>query len=94
MPKPRIKKVKFTPAEMAYELPEELDLGKLRYIGRGLAALDRHIARRKNLRMIELAPDLAGAFGSEQEINEALRLVQKMREIGKPAKRNRQQLGG
>jgi hypothetical protein len=87
MAKPKIKKVKFTPEEMAYELPAELDLAKLRYVGRGVDALDRHIARRRNLRMVELAPDIARAFGSDAEINEALRLVQRMREIGKPAKR-------
>jgi hypothetical protein len=87
MAKPKVKKVKFTPEEMAYELPAELDLTKLRYVGRGVAALDRHIAQRKNLRVVELAPDVARAFGSDEEINQALRLVQRMREIGKPTKR-------
>jgi hypothetical protein len=86
MPKPKVKKVKFTPEEMAYELPAELDLTKLRYVGSGVDALDRQIARRRNLRTVELAPDVARAFGSDAEINEAMRLVQRMREIGKPAK--------
>ena len=89
MLKRRIKKVKFTPAEMAYELPDELDFAKLRYVGRGVGALDRHIARKKSLRTIELAADVAEAFRSEAEVNEALRLVQKMREIGKAAKRKK-----
>jgi hypothetical protein len=51
MPKRRIKKVKFTPAETAYELPDELDFAKLRYVGRGIEALERHIGRKKNPRM-------------------------------------------
>jgi hypothetical protein len=89
MLKRRIKKVRFTPAEMAYELPDELDVAKLRYVGRGIGALDRHIARKKNLRTVELAADVADAFRTEAEVNEALRLVQKMREIGKPVKRKR-----
>jgi hypothetical protein len=87
MLKPKIRKVKFTPEEMAYELPEELDLTKLRYVGRGIEAVDQLIARRRLARTVQLEPDVAKVFRTEAEVNEALRLVQKMREIGKPLKR-------
>jgi hypothetical protein len=70
---------------MAYDLPGELDVSKLRYIGRGFEALDMHLAK-SGARTVALAPDVAKAFRTEAEINEALRLVQKMREIGRSSK--------
>src|SRR4051812_20269864 len=39
MPKPKVRFVKFTPQEMAYDLPEELDFSKLiPIVGRGVGA--------------------------------------------------------
>jgi hypothetical protein len=41
MPKPKVKHVKFTAAEMAYDLPEELDFSKLiPIVGRGIHAAE------------------------------------------------------
>ena len=40
-------------------------------------------------RTITLAGDVAKAFPNESDVNEALRLVQKMREIGKPHKQRK-----
>jgi hypothetical protein len=89
MPKPRVKKVKFNAEEMAYDIPKQLDFRKLRYVGIGLDALDRHVARKQAARMIRLAPDVAEAFRSDEEVNEALRLVRKMRELGRTLKRKK-----
>ena len=69
MRKPNVKKVKFSPEEMAYDLPDELDFSKLEYGGRGLEAIERHAAGR----IVNLAPDVAAAFRSSAEVNKALR---------------------
>ena len=44
MPKPTHREVKFSKEEMEYEIPDDLDLSKLRYIGRGRGAIE--MARR------------------------------------------------
>ena len=57
----------------SYELPADLDFEKLKYIGRGVGALTRHAEARR--RMVLLEPDVAQAFPTAQDVNEALRTV-------------------
>ena len=83
MAKARHKSVKFSPEEMAYELPAEIDFSKLRHVGDGAETVRRLLERSK--RVVGLDPDVAKAFRTDDEVNEALRLVQKMRELGKAA---------
>jgi hypothetical protein len=47
MPKPTHRNVKFSKEEMEYDIPDDLDLGKLRYVGRGVAgmAMAKRISR-------------------------------------------------
>jgi hypothetical protein len=85
MPKPKIRKVKFTAAEMAYDLPAEMDMGKLRYVGRGVESLRDWNQRRR--RTVELDKDVAKVFTDSAQVNEALRLVKQLREVGKPKRR-------
>jgi hypothetical protein len=86
MAKPKIRKVKSTAAEMAYDLPAELDFGKLRYVGRGMESLRDWDERRR--RTIELDKDVAEVFTDSAQVNQALRgLVKQRREEGKPKRR-------
>lgn len=66
-------------AHDAYELPDELNFDKLKPVGVGIDALKHHEAKKADAkrRMIELAPDVADAFGSADEVNEALRSIVK-----------------
>jgi len=82
MAKSRHKSVKFSQEEMEYELPAGIDFSKLRHVGNGTETVRRLLERSK--RVVGLDPDVAKAFGTDDEINEALRLVQRMRELGKP----------
>ena len=90
MRKKSTKRVTTKSAHDDYELPEEVDFRKTRFIGFGLDALDRHDARTR-MPTIALDPDVA-QFRTAEEVNEALRLVQKMRAIGKSAKRRKSAL--
>ena len=71
MSKPSVKKVKFRPEEMAYDLPEELDFSKLEHIGRGIGAIERHA--RTHAVQVKLEPDVAVVFKDSAAVNKALR---------------------
>jgi hypothetical protein len=88
MRKRSAKRTKAKSAHDNYDLPDELDFNKLKFVGFGIDALERHAASKK-MRTVSLDPDVAQKFHSTEEVNEALRLVQKLREIGKPVKRKK-----
>jgi hypothetical protein len=69
MPKGRHGEVSFTAAEMASDLPKELDFSKVKYVGRGSPALAK-VARRK---LVPLDADVAKVFLDAREVNDALR---------------------
>lgn len=59
-----------------YDLPDELDFSRLRFVGVGVDALRRHVdAKKRPTRAVELQPDVAEAFPDEESVNEALRAV-------------------
>ena len=66
-------------AHSDYELPDEINFEKTRFIGFGFDALERSIAQPKT---VKLAKDVADEFASAEEVNEALRLVKQIRKIG------------
>jgi hypothetical protein len=70
---------------MAYDLPAELDFRKLRYVGRGVESLRDWNRRRR--RTIELDRDVASEFTDAAQVNEALRLVKRLREVGRHGRR-------
>jgi len=70
---------------MAYDLPAELDIRKLRYVGRGIESLRDWNRRRR--RTIELDRDVANEFTDAAQVNEALRLVKRLREVGRQGRR-------
>ena len=62
-----------------YEIPDELDFSKLETIGFGLDSLKQFDAKKAEdeiaRRTIELAPDVAAAFKTADEVNDALRTI-------------------
>jgi len=44
-----------------YELPDEVDFSRTKFVGIGIEALERHVTD-KNLRVISLDPDVALEF--------------------------------
>lgn len=58
-----------------FELPSELDFSKLRYVGRGLGALQRYAAEKD--RTIVLDEDVAKVFTTARKANNALRTLLK-----------------
>jgi hypothetical protein len=73
MSKASHKRVKFTPEEMAYELPTEIDVNKLRYVGKGVQAV-RKLAERSK-RTVGLDADVARVFRDSESVNKALRAI-------------------
>ena len=73
MPKAKHKDVKFSPEEMAYELPAEIDLGKVRRIGSGVETAGRLADRSK--RTVGLDPDVARVFTNSDAVNGMLRAI-------------------
>jgi hypothetical protein len=69
MPGARYRNVRFTAAEMASDVPKELDFSKVKYVGRGPAALAK--AARRTL--VPLDADVAKVFIDAREVNDALR---------------------
>jgi hypothetical protein len=57
--KPKVRKVKFTPGEMAYQMPDDLSHLKYRRATEG--------------RTVVIHPDLAKVFPDESAVNNALR---------------------
>ncbi len=60
-----------------YELDEEYDLSEMTVLPRGRYDPQRRVG--KNI--IVLAPDIAGAFPTDDSVNEALRLVLRIADI-------------
>ena len=73
MAKVKHKSVKFSPEEMAYELPPELDVKKLRRVGSGIETVKR-LAKRSR-RTIGLDPDVAKVFPDSEAVNGVLRAI-------------------
>ena len=87
MPKKSVKKPKNRSWEDTYDLPPELDFRKLRVVGVGLDALRDFASKRR--KPVRLAPDVARDFPTSEAVNEALRLVQQIRQLGKNTKRRK-----
>jgi len=77
MPKATHRRTKFTPEEMAYELPDQIDAAKLRPVGRGAETV-RMLAERSK-RVVGLDPDVAKVFRNADQVNRTLRKVIEMR---------------
>ena len=60
-----------------YELRDEYDLSKMTILPKGRFDPKRRIG----MNVIVLDPDIAKAFPNDEAVNEALRLILKMREI-------------
>jgi hypothetical protein len=60
-----------------YELKEEYDLSKMTILPTGRFSPERRIGKN----VVVLEPDVAKAFPSDEEVNEALRLVLKASKI-------------
>ncbi len=73
MPKTSHKRVKFTPEEMAYELPDEIDVTKLRSVGKDAEAVKRLTDRSR--RTVGLDADVARIFRDSDSVNKALRAI-------------------
>ena len=69
-----------------YELPEQVDFSKTRFVGLGFNSL-KQVASGKR-RTVELEPDVAEEFGNAAEVNAALRLVKQLREDGRKRSKN------
>ena len=55
-----------------YELPDEVDFNRTKFIGFGLDALERHAGRKLT---VQLDPDVARVFDSSESVNTLLRGV-------------------
>lgn len=73
MPKSKHKAVKFTPEEMAYDLPAEVDVKKMRRVGTGKAAVDKLAERSR--RTVGLDADVARVFPDSESVNAVLRAI-------------------
>jgi len=89
MPKKNAKTASVKSSHDNYELPTEVDFKKTKFIGFGLEALDRHIAAKTVVRQVTLASDVANDFTTDEEINNALRLVQQLKLVVKPVSRKK-----
>ncbi len=73
MAKTKYKNVKFSPQELGYELPAEVDVRKLRKVGNGTATVER-LAERSN-RTVSLDADVAKVFSDSESVNGMLRAI-------------------
>jgi hypothetical protein len=73
MAKIKHKSVKFSPEELSYELPAQLDIKKLRRVGSGVETVKRLANRSK--RTIGLDPDVAKVFPDSEAVNGVLRAI-------------------
>lgn len=73
MPKPTHKRVKFSPEEMAADIPPELDFTKLRHVGDGPEIVRRLAERSKHV--VGLDPDVAKVFPDAEAVNTVLRAI-------------------
>ena len=81
-----VRYVKFTPEEMAYEPPAEIDFSKAFTI-RGYENF-RRFREWKRL-MVRLDPDVRKAFPTTDAVNDALRTLLKKKSNGKAASRKK-----
>ncbi len=70
MPK-KNNKARRSSAHDNYELPPEIDFTKQRFIGFGLASLEKEIAAKS--KFVALDPDVARVFKSSKSVNAVLR---------------------
>ncbi len=70
MAKVKHKEVTFSAKEMADDLPDDLDISKLKRIGRGKDAILR---KRESEMTVVLDPDVAEVFADSKAVNDALR---------------------
>jgi hypothetical protein len=63
-----------------YELRDEYDLSKMMILPRGRYAPERRAGKN----VVLLAPDVVGAFPSDEAVNEALRLVIQLAKVPQP----------
>ena len=72
MPKRRAKQGKASSPHDDYELPDEVNFAKTKFIGLGLDALERHVAGGQKT-TVELDPDVAQVFTDSKAVNNVLR---------------------
>jgi len=76
MKRAKHKEVKFSPEEMAYEAPAEVDFSRWKSVGRGPKAWqNRHLLK---ARSVTLDPDVSAAFPDDDAVNSALRELVKL----------------
>ena len=63
-----------------YELRDEYDLSRMTVLPRGRYAPERRAGKN----VVVLAPDVVGAFPSDESVNEALRLVIRLAKVPQP----------
>jgi len=71
MPRRNVKTDRSRSPHDDYELPAELNFSKLRFIGFGVDALERHAAGQRMT--ITLDSDVAQVFGTSESVNTVLR---------------------
>ncbi|HEX4053292.1 MAG TPA: hypothetical protein VHX86_03415 [Tepidisphaeraceae bacterium] len=72
MSKKSHKHVKFTPEELAYE-PDDIDVTKLRHVGKGAEVVKKLAERSK--RTVGLDADVSRVFRDSESVNNALRAI-------------------
>src|SRR5438552_3850352 len=85
MPKRNAKAARTRSSHDDYELPRELDFRKLKFIGFGLDALERHVARQRMT--VTLDSDVACVFGASESVNTVLRGI--IRSLSAASKRKK-----
>lgn len=75
MPKATIKHVKFTPEEMAYEAPAEVNFSK-GFVIRGQAEWRKYLAARREF--VRISPEVRKVFPDDKSVNEALKQLIKL----------------
>ncbi len=69
------KEVKFSPEEMAYDAPAEVDFSRWKPRGRGPELLKRDSGTKRS---VQLDPDVSAAFPDDNAVNSALRELVKL----------------
>lgn len=87
MAKHKVKLVKFSERELAYDIPARLNTKGLRRVGRGPETVARLVEQSR--RTVLLEPDVYQDFRTAEQVNDALRLVQQLRRTGRPLKRKK-----
>jgi hypothetical protein len=65
-----------------YELPDEIDFSKTTVVGFGLESLDRYLTETHGKpRTAQLAADVATAFPTDDDVNDALRRYYQIRQL-------------